>query len=292
MVQLPTSSSLAPSSVAVSAGALTESAPTPVLAASPSPSATPAVIEALDVRKQFSRGGTTTHVLAGVNLSVPQGECAFLVGPSGCGKSTLLSILGCILSPDAGEIRILGKSLTRTSADERGLLRRDQIGFVFQRFHLIRGLSALENVCVPLTLQGQSATRARRRGLELLDAVGLTAQAHADTRKLSHGQSQRVALARALANDPAVILADEPTAALDQETGHQVMELLRQLLVDFQKTAVIVTHDNRIFPYADRILRLEEGVLREVGPSGADSPNPGANHSTNLLTGKTAHPER
>jgi putative ABC transport system ATP-binding protein len=287
MVELTSSSDLTPSSVAVSAGVLADSAPSPALAPSLSPSA-PAVIEALHVRKHFTRGGTTTHVLAGVNLHVPQGECAFLVGPSGCGKSTLLSILGCILSPDAGEIRILGKSLTRTSAEERGLLRRDQIGFVFQRFHLIRGLSALENVCVPLTLQGQSATRARRRGLELLDAVGLTAQAHADTRKLSHGQSQRVALARALANDPAVILADEPTAALDQETGHQVMELLRQLLVDFQKTAVIVTHDNRIFPYADRILRLEEGVLREVGPTGADSPNPGASHST----AKTTVPER
>jgi putative ABC transport system ATP-binding protein len=285
MVELPPPSDLPPGGLPASAGASRpiEVTPSPVLAPSPSPSAAP-VIEAIDVRKHFTRGSTTTQVLAGVNLHVPQGECAFLVGPSGCGKSTLLSILGCILSPDAGEIRILGKSLTRLGAEERGLLRRDQIGFVFQRFHLIRGLSALENVCVPLTLQGQSATRARRRGLELLDAVGLTREAHADTRKLSHGQSQRVALARALANDPAVILADEPTAALDQETGHQVMELLRKLLAEFQKTAVIVTHDNRIFPYADRILRLEEGILREVGPTGTDSPHAGANHSTNLLT--------
>jgi putative ABC transport system ATP-binding protein len=215
----------------------------------------------LDVRKQFARGGVVTEVLCGIDLTVERGSCTFLIGPSGCGKSTLLSILGCVLTPDTGDVRILGNSLRSLDGRRRELLRRDKIGFVFQRFHLLRGLTALENVCVPLTLQGQSPWNARRRGLELLDAVDLSPQAHCDTRRLSHGQCQRVALARALANDPELILADEPTAALDEASGWQVMELMSRLLRDFQKTAVVVTHDARIHRFADRILRMEDGRL-------------------------------
>jgi len=222
------------------------------------------VIEAVAVRKRYNRGSTTTEVLSGVDLVVERGSCTFLIGPSGCGKSTLLSILGCVLTPDEGEVSILGQRLAAIRSWRRARLRRDRIGFVFQRFHLLRGLTALENVCVPMTLQGKWTGRARRRGLELLDAVGLTAEAHMDTRRLSHGQCQRVALARALANDPDLILADEPTAALDETNGCQVMELMRRLLRDFQKTALIVTHDSRIFGYADRILRMEHGVLHDA----------------------------
>jgi putative ABC transport system ATP-binding protein len=221
------------------------------------------VIEAVAVRKRYIRGATSTDVLSGVDLVVQRGSCTFLVGPSGCGKSTLLSILGCVLTPDSGDVSILGHRLKSISSWRRARLRRDRIGFVFQRFHLLRGLTALENVCVPMTLQGKWTGRARRRGLELLDAVGLGPQAHMDARRLSHGQCQRVALARALANDPELILADEPTAALDEETGSQVMDLMRRLLRDYQKTALIVTHDSRIYKYADRILRMDHGVLRE-----------------------------
>jgi putative ABC transport system ATP-binding protein len=169
-----------------------------------------------------------------------------------------------VLTPDEGEVRILGQSLGRLTPQQRGILRRDSIGFVFQRFHLIKGLTALENVCVPLTLAGQAAAKARRRGSELLDAVGLADQAQQDTRRLSHGQCQRVALARALANDPELILADEPTAALDETSGRQVMELMRRLLREFHKTAVIVTHDARIYEYADRILRMQAGQLSDA----------------------------
>lgn len=222
------------------------------------------VVEMVDVRKRFVRGSSVTEVLCGIDLVVERGNCTFLIGPSGCGKSTLLSILGCVLTPDAGEVRVLGQSLAALSTQRRGFLRRDKIGFVFQRFHLLKGLSALENVCVPLTLQGIPQQRARRRGMELLSAVGLAVQAGFDTRRLSHGQCQRVALARALANDPELILADEPTAALDEESGQQVMELMRRLLQDFQKTAVIVTHDSRIFGYADRILSMKGGQLQEL----------------------------
>ena len=223
----------------------------------------PPVVEMAAVRKCFVRGGTTTEVLCGVDLAVERGSCTLLIGPSGCGKSTLLSILGCVLTPDEGEVRILGQPLQALDSGRRGLLRRDLIGFVFQRFHLLRGLTALENVCVPLTLQGISEGKAKKRGLELLDAVGLAAQANSDARRLSHGQCQRVALARALANDPELILADEPTAALDETSGRQVMELMQRLLREFQKTAVIVTHDARIFSYADRILRMQGGRLED-----------------------------
>jgi putative ABC transport system ATP-binding protein len=162
-----------------------------------------------------------------------------LVGPSGCGKSTLLSILGCMLVPDAGEVTILGQSLAQLNGRSLARLRRDAIGFVFQRFHLLKGLTALENVSVPLQVQGASERVARRRSLELLEAVGLADKAHADARRLSQGQCQRVALARALANDPELILADEPTAALDEVSGRQALELMKKLLRDFRKTAII-----------------------------------------------------
>jgi putative ABC transport system ATP-binding protein len=223
-----------------------------------------AVIDARAVRKRYVRGNTATDVLSGVDLVVGRGSCTFLIGPSGCGKSTLLSILGCVLTPDSGEVAILGQRLSKIGAWRRARLRRDRIGFVFQRFHLLRGLTALENVCVPMTLQGKWSGRARRRGLELLDAVGLAPQAHMDARRLSHGQCQRVALARALANDPDLILADEPTAALDEDTGCQVMELMRRLLSEYRKTALIVTHDSRIYKYADRILRMDHGTLLDA----------------------------
>jgi putative ABC transport system ATP-binding protein len=231
--------------------------------AAPSDDSAP-VVEMRDVRKRFVRGSEVTQVLCGIDLTVQRGDCTLLTGPSGCGKSTLLSILGCVLMPDAGEIRVMGQSLAQLDARRRALLRRDKIGFVFQRFHLLKGLTALENVCVPLTLQGHSAAKARRRGRELLEAVGLADRAESDTRRLSQGQCQRVALARALANDPQLILADEPTAALDEATGRQVMELMQRLLREFQKTAVIVTHDARIYGYADRILRMEHGQLQDT----------------------------
>lgn len=230
-------------------------------AAPPGPPCEAGVVVLRGVYKSFVRGRNVTEVLRGVDLIVPRGSCTFLVGPSGCGKSTLLSILGCLLTPDRGDVWVLGQHLP--SLDERGRqqLRATRIGFVFQRFHLLRGLTALENVAAPLALAGTPPAAARRRARHLLDAVGLADQAASDVRRLSHGQCQRVALARALANDPELILADEPTAALDESNGHQVMELLQRLLREFGKTALVVTHDNRIFPFADRIWRMEHGQL-------------------------------
>jgi len=222
------------------------------------------------VRKSYRRGTAETMVLDAVDLEIGRGECVFLLGPSGSGKTTLLSIIGCLLTPDCGRVEVLGHDLSRLSSSALSRLRRDELGFVFQRFNLIRGLTALENVCVPLTLAGWRPSEAKVRGLELLQQVGLADQAKSDPRRLSVGQCQRVAIARALAADPSLILADEPTAALDAESGLQAIELLRKLTVAAGKTAVVVTHDHRILQYADRVVHIEGGGLHEAPP-----PRPG-----------------
>jgi putative ABC transport system ATP-binding protein len=198
-----------------------------------------------------------------VNLCVEQGECVFLVGPSGSGKSTLLSMIGCVLTPDDGEVRILGQDLRGLSRRAAAALRLGHIGFVFQRFHLIRGLSVVENVAVPLTLAGWEKRASQARASELLAEVGLSALLHSQINQLSVGQCQRVAFARALAADPELILADEPTASLDAETGQQALELLRRLTTVAGKTVIVVTHDPRILCFADRVLLMENGRVEE-----------------------------
>jgi putative ABC transport system ATP-binding protein len=219
------------------------------------------VVRAERVSKTYHRGATAARVLDGVNLRVERGKCVFLAGPSGSGKTTLLSILGCILSADEGRIDILGHDLSTLSPNDRTTLRRDRIGFVFQQFHLIRGLTACENIGVPLVLRGTSPQIARRRALQLLDAVGLAGKANSHAHNLSAGQCQRVALARALANDPDLILADEPTASLDAASGQSMMELLRRLTAQENRTAIVVTHDPRIFGFADQLYWLENGRI-------------------------------
>lgn len=221
------------------------------------------IIRVANLHKSYRTGTTLTPVLRGIDMLIEPGECVFLVGPSGCGKSTLLSVLGCILSPDEGEVNLFGHDVFRLSEPARARLRRNRVGFVFQRFHLIRGLTAYDNVLVPLRLQGISPSKARPRVLELLETVGLADHVNADPRNLSSGQSQRVAFARALVGDPDLILADEPTASLDDASGQEAMTLLRKLIKQQRKTAVVVTHDTRIFRYADRICAMHDGVLEE-----------------------------
>lgn len=223
------------------------------------------------VHKAYRRGNTSTPVLNGVDLDVRQGECVYLAGPSGSGKTTLLSILGCILSADRGSVRVLDQDLDRLDAPQRSVLRLMRVGFVFQKFHLIHGLSAIHNVCVPLTLRGMSRRAARARAMPLLEAVGLAEKAAAHPRNLSAGQCQRVALARALVGDPDLILADEPTASLDAANGREVMELLRRLTTRQGKTAIVVTHDQRIFDFADRVCWLEGGRVMETKAPGKSS---------------------
>lgn len=218
-------------------------------------------IYASGLRKAYRSGSTSTQVLGGVDLEVRRGECIYLAGPSGSGKSTLLSILGCVLTTDSGHVELLGRDVTRLERDQQADFRARNIGFVFQRFHLFSGLSTLENVRIPLSLLGRPPQAAKQRALQLLDAVGLLHKASSRVTRLSVGQRQRVALARALAADPAIILADEPTASLDAHSGISAMKLLRDLAKSENKTVVVVTHDSRIFPLADRILHLQDGRI-------------------------------
>jgi putative ABC transport system ATP-binding protein len=224
-------------------------------------------ISADGVSKAYRCGTVVTPVLHDVDLEVQRGECVYLAGPSGSGKTTLLSILGCILSADRGRVRILGQDVVGLDQTARAAMRLERLGFVFQRFHLIRGLTVLENACVPLTLRGTPPRSARGRAMAVLAAVGLADKAGAQPRSLSAGQSQRVALARALVGDPELILADEPTASLDAHNGQQVMELLRRLTTDEGRTVIVVTHDQRIFHLADRIFWLEDGRVVETSQS-------------------------
>ena len=218
------------------------------------------------VTKSFARGEIITTVLQSVDLSIKRGECLFLLGPSGSGKTTLMSIIGCLLTPDAGRIEVLGRNIAQMSMSERANLRRKEIGFVFQRFNLIRGLTAVENVATPLRLDGLNERVARRRAVALLERVGLGDKANESPQRMSVGQCQRVAVARALIADPQIVLADEPTASLDAESGKQAMRLLRELTVEAGKTLVVVTHDHRIVPAgtsADRIVAMDSGRLVE-----------------------------
>ncbi|MEQ8848796.1 ABC transporter ATP-binding protein [Botrimarina sp.] len=242
----------------------------PVLAPQPSP-APPRegefAVSLRGVHKAYKRGGSATPVLRDVSLAISHGEAVFLLGPSGSGKTTLMSIVGCLLTADAGEVRVLGRDVTRLSLDERAALRRRRLGFVFQRFQLVRGLSAAENVAVPLRLDGWSSGAASKRAAGLLERVGLADRAHEAPHRLSVGQCQRVAIARALAAEPTIVLADEPTASLDAESGAAAMRLLRELTVDAGRTLVVVTHDHRIVPAAgskERIVAMDSGRVSET----------------------------
>ncbi|MCA9217609.1 MAG: ABC transporter ATP-binding protein [Planctomycetales bacterium] len=224
------------------------------------------VIQLCGVRKSYRRGTSVTDVLCGVDFTVHKGECVFVAGPSGCGKSTLLSIIGAMLSADAGSTKVLGCDLATASAAELSRFRLTTIGFVFQRFQLIRGLSVIDNVCVPMTIVGRKRKDARSTAGQLLDVLGIGDKRDESPANLSMGQCQRVAIARALANDPELILADEPTASLDAASGLNVVQILRELAKQMNRTVVVITHDSRIFPYADRICRLENGVFKSAPP--------------------------
>jgi len=220
-------------------------------------------IHAQGIRKAYRTGKVTTPVLQGIDLTVPRGECLFLVGPSGSGKTTLLSILGCVLSADDGRLTIFGQDVTRLKRKAQARFRRERIGFIFQRYHLFAGLKAWENVRITFDLLGRPARASKKESLRLLEMVGLKNHTNHRVSELSMGQRQRVAVARALAADPDLILADEPTASLDAEAGQNAMAILKRLCDELGKTAIVVTHDSRIFPLADRILTLVDGHVTE-----------------------------
>jgi len=216
------------------------------------------------VGKVYGEGSTAVTALTSADLDLQAGEVLLLMGPSGSGKTTLLSIMGCILQASHGTVQVMGKEIGRLSSAELAELRREHIGFVFQGFNLFPALNALENVEVALNLRGVRGRQARERARELLDAVGLSPRANAHPSELSGGQKQRVAIARALAAAPEIILADEPTAALDHRSGEAVLALLCRLAHEEGRGVAIVTHDPRVVGYGDRIVHIEDGRLGEV----------------------------
>lgn len=232
------------------------------------------VLEADNVVKELGKGAGKVVALKGVNLSLVKGELTLLMGPSGSGKTTLLSILGCILTPTSGVVRIEGESTAGKSAEELAALRRKHIGFIFQSYNLFPTLSALENVRIALDVIGQKGYQAARRAEEVLHDVGLGKRLKNYPSNLSGGEQQRVAVARAIAASPSVVLADEPTAALDSENGHAVMALLARIAKEQNRSVLAVTHDPRTLGYADRVVRIEDGLIvgEERRPEGLDAP--------------------
>lgn len=221
-------------------------------------------IEVRELTKIYTEGAAAARALDGVDLDVNGGEVVLLMGPSGSGKTTLVSIMGCILRATSGSVKIAGREVTRLPEHALPAIRLNHIGFVFQGFNLFPALTAAENVEVALDLKGIRGSAARKRSRALLEGVGLADKFDSLPGDLSGGQKQRVAIARALAGDPDIILADEPTAALDKHSGRIVMEMLRGLAHERGRAVVIVTHDNRVEEYADRIVHIEDGRIGAV----------------------------
>lgn len=219
------------------------------------------VLEARQVSKTFEEGTSKVEVLRGVSLAVAAGEVVALEGPSGSGKTTLLSILGCILTPTAGEVVVAGERVTSERPEVLREVRRRSIGFVFQQYNLFPALSAVENVEYALNVKGVTGSRARSMAEEVLVRVGLGDRMGFLPRDLSGGQKQRIAIARALAGSPQVLLADEPTANLDTQVGTQVLQLFRDLAKSENKGLVIVTHDPKVREIADRVVGIRDGKL-------------------------------
>jgi putative ABC transport system ATP-binding protein len=224
------------------------------------------------ITKTYSEGAAAVHALDGVDLDVEHGEMVLLMGPSGSGKTTLLSIMGCILRPSSGSVRIGGREVTTLGERALPKVRLDHVGFVFQGFNLFPALTAEENVALALNLKGISGQKARRRASELLEGVGLGDKSSTYPANLSGGQKQRVAIARALAVEPEILLADEPTASLDSRSGRTVLEMLRNLAHSEKRAVVIVTHDSRAMEFADRIVRIQDGRVAAAGAEGPDGP--------------------
>lgn len=224
---------------------------------------TPAIV-CRDVLKNYGSGNAQVQALRGVNLDVLPGELTMLVGPSGCGKTTLLSILAGILRPTSGDVVALGTQLTALSSWRRTRFRRSNVGFVFQQFNLLPALTAAENVTVPLIIAGKSKREAMAQATALLDKMGMADRSKNLPGQLSGGQQQRVAIARALVHQPNLLVCDEPTSALDHKTGQTIMELLRSVAIEGERAVIIVTHDSRIFEFADTIAGMDDGRIVSI----------------------------
>jgi putative ABC transport system ATP-binding protein len=225
------------------------------------------------VCKGFGTGEARTEVLKDVNFEARMGELLMLVGPSGCGKTTLLSVIAGTLGVDRGEVEVFDSPLHQLDKQAVTKFRAEHIGFILQQYNLIPTLNCIENVSVPLRIRGAKAAVAEKKAAEMLDIVGLGKRMHHRPNMLSGGQQQRVAIARALVHDPQLIICDEPTAALDSENGAKVMELLRGVATRSDRCVIIVTHDNRIFKYADRMTFMEDGRINRTEQNNAAERN-------------------
>ena len=216
------------------------------------------------VTKEFGSGGAVTRALRGVDLDIPYGELLMLVGPSGCGKTTLVSIVAGTLEPTTGDVVVLGQDLERMSNGRKVRFRRDNVGFVFQAFNLLPALTAAENAAVPLLIAGWNRRRAVEAAADVLDQLGMGDRLANLPSELSGGQQQRVAIARALVHEPRLLVCDEPTSALDAENGRITMELIQKIAVQPDRAVIVVTHDSRVYSFADRIASMEDGRIDAV----------------------------
>lgn len=218
-------------------------------------------IECRDIKKFYSDNKTKTPALRGINLDIYDNKLTLIVGPSGSGKTTLLSIIQTIVTPDEGSLIVLGNDINTMSEKEKARFRNKNIGVVFQNLYLIPSLTVLENVTLPMIINGESENAAEKKGKELLKKLNMAEKIDNPPTKLSRGQQQRVAIARALINDPKIIMCDEPTSALDHAHGSAFMEILKELASTGDRTIVVITHDHRIFNFADRIVQLNDGLI-------------------------------
>ncbi|GBC88022.1 putative ABC transporter ATP-binding protein YknY [bacterium HR13] len=222
-----------------------------------------ALIELREVKKTYRLDHVEVHVLKGISMSVERAEVLAIMGPSGSGKSTLMNIIGCLDVPTEGEYILDGVSIKNMSTDQIARVRNTKVGFVFQSFNLIPRLTALENVELPMIYAGVGRKERKKRAVELLKMVGLGDRIYHYPSQLSGGQQQRVAIARAIANNPPIILADEPTGSLDTATGNMIMELLLSLNESFKTTLIVVTHEPAVASYCKRVVRIKDGLLVE-----------------------------
>ena len=232
------------------------------------------VLQADQIVKELGSGAGLVVAVKGVDLELIPGELTLLMGPSGSGKTTLLSILGCIMTPTSGSLKIAGETVTGRSAEELAKVRRDHMGFIFQSYNLFPTLNAIENVRIALDVRGITGYKATSRAEEVLRDVGLGHRLTNYPGNLSGGEQQRVAVARAIASAPSIVLADEPTAALDSENGHAVMALLSRIAKEQKRSVLAVTHDPRTLGYADRVIKIEDGKIvgEERRPEGINAP--------------------
>jgi putative ABC transport system ATP-binding protein len=216
------------------------------------------------VTKEFGSGGSLTRALRGVDLDVPYGEMLMLVGPSGCGKTTLVSIVAGTLEPSDGDVQVLGHDLVSMSNGRKVRFRRNNVGFIFQAYNLLPSLTAVENAAVPLLIAGWRRAHAVEVAADILERLGLGDRLANLPSELSGGQQQRVAIARALVHEPRLLVCDEPTSALDAANGRITMELIQQVAVQPDRAVIVVTHDSRVYSFADRIASMEDGRIESV----------------------------